>query len=46
MFRLWGKEFKDNRMLRDIVICDETDALAGRYGRGVQAPCKSPVLPG
>ena len=25
MFRLWGKEFKDNRMLRDIVICDETD---------------------
>lgn len=26
MFRLWGKEFKDNRMLRDTVICDETDA--------------------
>ena len=25
MFRLWGKEFKDNRMLRDIVICDETE---------------------
>ena len=25
MFRLWGKEFKDNRMLRDTVICDETD---------------------
>ena len=25
MFRLWGKEFKDNHMLRDTVICDETD---------------------
>ena len=23
MFRLWGKEFKDNRMLKDLVICDE-----------------------
>ena len=25
MFRLWGKEIKDNKMLRDTVICDETD---------------------
>mgnify|MGYP000008134179 CR=1 FL=1 len=25
MFRLWGKEFKDNRLLRDTVICDDTD---------------------
>ena len=25
MFRLWGNEFKDNRMLKDTVICDETD---------------------
>ena len=25
MFRLWGKEFKNNHMLRDTVICDETD---------------------
>ena len=25
MFRLWGKEFKDNRMLRDMVICDDSD---------------------
>ena len=24
MFRLWAKEFKDNRMLRDIVIEDDT----------------------
>ena len=25
MFRLWGKIFKDNRMLCDTVICDESD---------------------
>lgn len=23
MFRLWGKEFKDNRLLKDIVICED-----------------------
>ena len=25
MFRLWGKVFKDNRMLKDTVICDESN---------------------
>lgn len=25
MFRLWAKIFKDNRMLRDTVICDDTN---------------------
>lgn len=25
MFRLWGKLWKDNRMLKDIVICDDSD---------------------
>ena len=25
MIRLWGKVFKDNRMLQDAVICDESD---------------------
>lgn len=25
MFRLWGKIFKDNHMLKDTVICDETE---------------------
>ena len=25
MFRLWGKEFKDNRMLRNTVICDDSN---------------------
>lgn len=24
MFRMWGKEWKNNRMIRDIVICDDT----------------------
>ena len=25
MFRLWGKIFKDNRLVRDTVVCDDTD---------------------
>lgn len=25
MFRLWVKVFKDNRMLKDTTICDDTD---------------------
>ncbi len=25
MFRLWGKEFKDNRMIKDTTICDDSD---------------------
>ena len=24
MFRLWGKVFKDNRMIKDTVICDDS----------------------
>lgn len=24
MFRIWGKIFKDNRLLKDTVICDDT----------------------
>lgn len=24
MFRLWAKEFKNNRMLKDTVICDDS----------------------
>ena len=23
MFRLWAKEFKDNRLLKDMVVCDD-----------------------
>lgn len=25
MFRLWGKIWKENHMIRDTVICDDTD---------------------
>ena len=25
MFRIWAKEFKDNRMLKDITICDDSN---------------------
>ncbi len=25
MFRLWGKIWKDNHLIKDTVICDETD---------------------
>ena len=42
MFRLWGKEFKENRMLRDTVICDDTspqgEARVVRYGVGRKPP--------
>ncbi len=27
MFRLWAKEFKDNHMLKDIVITNDDDSL-------------------
>ncbi len=25
MFRVWGKIFKDNHMLRDTVVCDDSN---------------------
>ena len=25
MSRLWAKEFKDNRMIKDMVVCDESE---------------------
>ena len=25
MFHLWGKIWKDNKMLKDVTICDDTD---------------------
>lgn len=27
MFRLWAKIFKENRMLRDVVICNDNDDM-------------------
>lgn len=32
MFRLWGKEFKDNRLVKDTVICDD-DAKTTRTAK-------------
>lgn len=25
MFRLWAREFKDNKMLKDMVVCDDSN---------------------
>lgn len=25
MFRIWAREFKDNRMLKDVTICDDSN---------------------
>lgn len=25
MFRIWGKLYKENRMIKDITVCDDTD---------------------
>ena len=27
MFRLWAKIFKDNRMLKDMVVCNEKEDM-------------------
>ena len=27
MFRLWGKEWKDNHLVRDTVICDDLSLI-------------------
>ena len=41
MFRLWAKEFKDNHMLRDTVICDDTDdTRTHKIFRGVEEICR------
>lgn len=40
MFRLWGKIFKDNHLLMDKVICDNTDSTRTKkiFG-GLDALC-------
>ena len=52
MFRLWGKIFKDNHMLRDTVIEDDrndtrtqTDLARFQYS-GIQTPQQNSFLPG
>ncbi len=40
MFRLWAKEFKDNRMIRDTVICEEsTDTRTHKIFRALDKVC-------
>ena len=40
MFRLWGKTFKDNRLLKDTVICDEsTDTRTHKIFHALEEIC-------
>ena len=41
MFRLWAKEWKDNHMLRDTMITDETeDTRTHKVFRALQNVCR------
>ena len=40
MFRLWGKIWKDNRLLRDTVICDDSqDTRTHKIFRALEEAC-------
>ncbi len=40
MFRLWGKEFKNNRMIKDTTICDDSqDTRTHKVFRGLEEIC-------
>lgn len=40
MFRLWGKLFKDNRLVKDSVFCDESqDTRTHKIFRGLEQIC-------
>ena len=40
MFRLWGKLFKDNRMLKDMTVCDDSsDTRTHKIFRGLEDIC-------
>lgn len=40
MFRLWGKIWKDNRMVKDTVICNETeDTRTHKVFAGLEEIC-------
>lgn len=42
MFRMWAKEFKDNHMLRDTVICDDqNDTRTHKVFRALETVCNS-----
>lgn len=41
MFRLWGKIFKDSRMLRDTVVCiDDDDTRTHKIFRALDEICR------
>lgn len=40
MFRLWAKEWKDNRIIRDITICnDENDSRTHKIFKALEEVC-------
>lgn len=40
MFRLWVKEWKDNHLLRDTTICDDTDdTRTHKIFRAIETAC-------
>ena len=40
MFRLWGKLCKDNRLIKDTVICDDSkDSRTHKIFRGLEEIC-------
>ena len=40
MFRLWGKEFKNNRMIKDTTICDDSqDTRTHKVFRALEEIC-------
>lgn len=40
MFRMWARTFKDNRMLKDTVVCDDShDSRTHKVFRAVEEIC-------
>jgi hypothetical protein len=40
MFRLWGKLFRNNRMVKDMTVCEESeDTRTHKVLRGLEAIC-------
>ena len=41
MFRIWAREFKDNHMLRDTVVCDDSaDTRTHKVFRALEEVCR------
>ena len=40
MFRLWAKEFKDNHLMKDMTICDDSqDTRTHKVFRAIETVC-------